>query len=471
MSLTVESLLGCRENPSLDEVPLEVLERDLLACASRLFALEAQFLLLVAAFDRREGWAGDGVRSCAHWLSWRCGISLHAARERVRVARALEQLPRLSEAFGTGRISYSKVRAVTRVATPEDESTWLDLAESGTATHVERISAGCRRALASDESDDDEAGAEGGPAEPGEVRLRYLSDGRVELVAVLAADDAELVMQAMLSASAPEYSDHGGHGAKRRYERGSLAPRCASGLRGMADSYLAHARGERDNGATHLVVVQVDADVLAEARDPEPYEVGQLEATGRRLAGHVLRRLACDATLQAAVTGSDGHVTMGRRRRLVSARQRRALAVRDGGCVFPSCTERRWVDAHHLQHWADGGPTELWNLALLCRAHHTTVHEGGFQLELVEGRIAVRRADGSVLPISPRLPGAVHPTMPDPTVPDPTVPDPTVPDLAIAPTVVRPTCHWSGHPLDLRWAVASVCDEVALSRRPSRDAA
>jgi Domain of unknown function (DUF222)/HNH endonuclease len=449
-------LLGCRESRSLEEVPLEVVERDLLACASRLFALEARFLVLVAAFDRREGWAGDGVRSCAHWLSWRCGISIHASRERVRVARALEQLPRLSEAFGTGRISYSKVRAVTRVATPEDEATWLDLAESGTATHVERISAGCRRALAPDESDDGETGADDGPAELGEVRLRYLPDGRVELVAVLAADDAELVMQAMLSASAPESGDHGAEGRKRRYEPGSLAPRCAGGLRGMADSYLAHGPGQRDNGASHLVVVQVDADVLAEARDPEPYEFGQLEATGRRLAGHVLRRLACDATIQAAVTGPDGLVTMGRRRRLVSARQRRALAVRDGGCVFPSCTERRWVDAHHMQHWADGGPTELWNLALLCRSHHTTVHEGGFQLELVEGRVVVRRVDGSQVPISPRLPDAADPTAPDPV---------------IGPTVVQPTCHWSGHPLDLRWAVASVCDEVTLSRSPSRDAA
>jgi hypothetical protein len=224
----------------------------------------------------------------------------------------------------------------------------------------------------------------------------------------------------------------------------------------MADSFLAHGPGQRDNGSSHLVVVQVDADVLAEARDPEPYEVGQLEATGRRLAGPVLRRLACDATIQAAVTGSDGHVTVGRRHRLVSARQRRALAVRDGGCVFPSCTERRWVDAHHMQHWADGGPTELWNLALLCRSHHTTVHEGGFQLELVEGRVVVRRVDGSEVPISPRLADAVDPTAPVPVT---------------GPTVGQPTCHWSGHPLDLRWAVASVCDEVTLSRSPSRDAA
>jgi hypothetical protein len=129
-----------------EEVPLEVLERDLVACAAQVFALEARFLTLIAAFDRRRGWSGVGVRSYAHWLSWRCGINLHAARERVRVARTLEHLPAVAAAFGQGRISYSKVRAITRVATPSDEHTWLDLAEAATATRVERIVAGYRRA-------------------------------------------------------------------------------------------------------------------------------------------------------------------------------------------------------------------------------------------------------------------------------------------------------------------------------------
>ncbi len=147
--------IGARSSgPSDPEPPLEVIERELVACASQLFALESRFLALVAAFDRRQGWVGAGVRSCAHWLSWRCGISLHSARERVRVARALETLPAISRAFDEGRVSYSKVRAVTRVATPADEQTWLEVAESGTATHVERIAGGYRRATAPDPADD-----------------------------------------------------------------------------------------------------------------------------------------------------------------------------------------------------------------------------------------------------------------------------------------------------------------------------
>ncbi len=192
--------------PSGSEPPLEVIERELVACASQLFAMESRFLALVAAFDRRQGWAGAGVRSCAHWLSWRCGISLHSARERVRVARALETLPAVSRAFDEGRISYSKVRAVTRVATPEDEQTWLEVAESGTATHLERIAGGYRRATRPDPADDP-ARSRSSDDEPepeiGQVHRRYLPGGAIELTMVLSAEDAELVFRALEAAADP----------------------------------------------------------------------------------------------------------------------------------------------------------------------------------------------------------------------------------------------------------------------------
>ncbi|HEX2300891.1 MAG TPA: DUF222 domain-containing protein, partial [Pseudonocardiaceae bacterium] len=141
------------------------LESELLGLAGHIAAAECRFLLLLAEFDQRDGWAGDGIRSCAHWLSWRAGMSLRTATEHLRVAHALQHLPKISEAFAAGRVSYSKVRAITRiaggdtatltriaadiaagapelrhttVADPETaERVLLEVALSGTASHVE----------------------------------------------------------------------------------------------------------------------------------------------------------------------------------------------------------------------------------------------------------------------------------------------------------------------------------------------
>ena len=115
--------------------------------AGHLNAANARFLALIAELDRRKGWAEWGVKSMAHWLNWKCGIDLGAAREKVRVARALEQLPNVASAMSEGRVSYAKVRALTRVATPDNESYLLNIALCGTASHVEDVVRGYRRAL------------------------------------------------------------------------------------------------------------------------------------------------------------------------------------------------------------------------------------------------------------------------------------------------------------------------------------
>ena len=112
--------------------------------AARIQAATYELLVLVREFDQREGW-GQGFSSCAHWLNWRTGLAIGAAREKVRVARALADLPRLSAAMRRGAISYSKVRAITRVATAETEERLLDVALSGTAAHVERLVRAWRR--------------------------------------------------------------------------------------------------------------------------------------------------------------------------------------------------------------------------------------------------------------------------------------------------------------------------------------
>src|SRR5882672_3559689 len=122
---------------SLD-TSIDDLERELTTLAAHLNAGNYRFLVLLAEFDRRGGHVGWGIVSCAHWLQWKCGIGLVAAREKVRVARALEGLPKIADAMRRGVLSYCKVRALTRIATPENEQVLLHLGETGTVSHVEK---------------------------------------------------------------------------------------------------------------------------------------------------------------------------------------------------------------------------------------------------------------------------------------------------------------------------------------------
>jgi len=123
---------------------LDRLGDEIAELSAHLEAATARLLDLIREFDTREGW-NSGFRSCGAWLSWRVGLDLGAARERVRVARALGTLPRLAEALARGELSYAKVRALTRVATPETEAPLLAVGRAGTACHVERIVRGWRR--------------------------------------------------------------------------------------------------------------------------------------------------------------------------------------------------------------------------------------------------------------------------------------------------------------------------------------
>ncbi len=132
-------------NGSFATVSTPELINQITTLAGHLNAANARFLALIAEFDRRQGWAEWGVKSCAHWLNWKCGIELGAAREKLRVAHALETLPRIVESMTAGRLSYSKVRAITRVADETNEDYFLDVALHGTASHVEKLVQSYRR--------------------------------------------------------------------------------------------------------------------------------------------------------------------------------------------------------------------------------------------------------------------------------------------------------------------------------------
>jgi Domain of unknown function (DUF222) len=131
------------EHPSGSSLP--ELARAITTGAVRLAAATAAWLRLVAEFDERGGWHGVGINSCAHWLAWQCGMAPVTAREHVRVARALRGLPKIAAAFGNGRLSYAKVRAMTRIAVPDCEAALLDFATSATASQTERFCRAARR--------------------------------------------------------------------------------------------------------------------------------------------------------------------------------------------------------------------------------------------------------------------------------------------------------------------------------------
>jgi hypothetical protein len=166
--------------------------------AGRIPAGEARLLTLIGEFDRREAWAGAGLLSCAHWLSWQLGMGLKAAHERVRVARALTDLPVTAAAFTAGRLSWTQVRAITRVATPADEDTYVEVARHASGAQLERLARGVRRAqrIAEDEADPQAA------AHRMRTRISYDSDGTFVLTVRLPTDDGAVLLTALEQARA-----------------------------------------------------------------------------------------------------------------------------------------------------------------------------------------------------------------------------------------------------------------------------
>ena len=183
--------------PTLDDTALETLEAQITEVWGHLNAATYRFLELIGEFDRTRGWARHGLVNCAQWLNWQCGIGACAAREKVRVARALDGLPQVSEAFRQGRLSYSKVRAVTRVATAENEGTLMNIALHGTASHVEKTVRKFRRVQRETERREADA-----LHRSRYVEWWYEEDGSWRLQARLAPEVAAVVKQAIEAAMA-----------------------------------------------------------------------------------------------------------------------------------------------------------------------------------------------------------------------------------------------------------------------------
>jgi len=350
--------------------------------AEQAFHLDAAMFRLLRdlrAFDAAGGWHQAGARSCAHWLSWRVGWDLATAREHVRVARRLEELPTLGAELERGALSYSKIRAITRVATPATEDCLILFAHKTTAAQLEKI---CRQYRTVQRLARKGAGGDRGRRM---VARRDLDDGMVRIEAVLHPEEAAVVWAALersakdVSVEAPVATPPAAPPAAPTFDR-------ADGLVAMAQAVVRGDRPDRSPIEVVMTVPQAALTVTAEAESID--QLGSF-GDGGHVSAEAARRLCCDAGVVEVTEDAMGRpLSVGRKTRTIPPAIKRALLHRDQTCRFPGCTNRLYVEGHHIEHWAQGGETCLENLVTLCSYHHVFLHEHGYRVEM--------RADGPV---------------------------------------------------------------------------
>jgi len=356
--------------------------------------LELEFADRAAAFAATDEYDQQGYLNPTHWMRYECRMGYQAALNATAVGEQAPVLPQSTEAMREGRIGFAHLALMASTAesvrqSPTggafDETRLLRQAEKHSVGRFRKDCAHARHA----------ADAEG-----------YLA-GQVDLVEArslefLPRSDGALILKGFLDAEG---------GATLRTALEPLARRMDAAddrerERRLADALVELAGHNLDAGLIpqragqrpHLQVTASVETLQGAAGAP----AGELEFSAAPIAGATVQRLACDAGAARVLLGPDSAVVdVGRARRLPSASTRRALAARDRGCVWPGCERpASWTSAHHLQHWAQGGNTDMANLVLVCYRHHWKVHEGGWQL--------VRGEDQAVLAVPPS-PGYVHP--------------------------------------------------------------
>ncbi|MEX0915689.1 MAG: DUF222 domain-containing protein, partial [Wenzhouxiangellaceae bacterium] len=308
-------------SPNLGEIENEITE-----LATHIHAATFRLLELIREFDQRDGWVGPGLKSCAHWLNWKCGIGLGAAREKVRVAHALEDLPEISDAFRQGQISFSKVRAMTRVATPENEEYLMMIARHGTASHLERLVRYFRKVKRIEALE-----AENQRHELREMNWYVDDDGSYVIKARLTPEQGERVLKAVESAMDEEFNERQRTPAEEstvpidcRVSE-PVAQRRADALARVAEGFLGSEAGTH-GGERSTIHVHTDLDTLRQ--DGESAE-SRLES-GAKISAETSRRLACDCGIVYWQEDEAGEtLNIGRKSRSIPPAIRRALKRRD----------------------------------------------------------------------------------------------------------------------------------------------
>ncbi|MYD00385.1 MAG: DUF222 domain-containing protein [Gammaproteobacteria bacterium] len=444
--------------PSGENDELRRLGERIAELAARINSAEARMMTLIAEFDRRGGWKDGGYSSCAEWLAWRIGTKIGTARERVRTARALERLPQTADALKHGTISYAKVRALTRVATPEREAELLEFARAGSAAKLERTVRMWKKL-----SRDAELTAEQARRRSRTFSVFVDGDGMYVVKGRLEPEVGAVLMRAVEAASDALFrrEEGPGSGSHRRdvrdgagtdrgvsCEPGDARPepkqRRADAVGLLAERALAAGFGGSECRASADVdEVGGDLDELdgvqttesdaalrgvpvatpsAEAKNAvnapsrvgsgtrtERYQVmvhcdaatlaaegepGRSDLDGIRVSAETSRRMACDAAVVAMVHAKDVSVVSVGRRTRTIPPHIRRALEERDRGCRFPGCGCRFTEGHHVKHWADGGETSLRNTLLLCRRHHRAVHEGRVKVSV--------NGDGTVLFFTPK---------------------------------------------------------------------
>ena len=388
----------------------ETLGNEITELCGYINAATHRLLEMIRVFDQEKLWELDGICSCAHWLNWKCGIGMNAAREKVRVANALGELPKISASYARGELSYSKVRAMTRVATADNEDYLLMIAHHGTAYHMETLVRKYRRAKRLQELEEankqhDERSLQVFYEDDGSIMLQVrlpAEKGALVLKAIELAVEEEKALEARLSERTVEEDgidpDESG---EKEDEHVPFNRREADALAEIAENYLANGPTASSSADRYQVILHVSAETLTN----DEGDISHIQ-DGQRVSAETSRRICCDAGISVLSEDEDGTpLNIGRKSRIIPPAMRRALKARDENCRFPGCTHKYYIDGHHIKHWCDGGETSLDNLVQLCRHHHRLVHEGGFSCtKNPEGKIEFRNPDGILIARAGRMP-------------------------------------------------------------------
>jgi hypothetical protein len=330
-------------------------------------------LAAVAEYDRRELWKEDGSTSMSVWLSALTGCRQYSARELVRVAHALQELPALSGLLSSGGLDWDKVSALTRFVTAETDCEWTDRACSWSAFELEREARRCQRVTEEQDEADFESGS---------LRCWWARRDRMLMInGMLPAAEGATVLAALRRRAEQQPKDP---------ETGGLAPyerRMATALAELAGACIA-----RDTDPDRATVV-VHVSELGLAGDGPG--LAELES-GVQLRLEAIRRLVCDGRVEFSIDDRFGRsVGIVRASRQIPAWLERQVLLRYPHCEFPGCERTSLLHCHHAIPWLDGGPTNLWNLVPLCAVHHRFLHEKGWRVVPVEGGFRFVTPDGT----------------------------------------------------------------------------
>jgi len=368
----------------LEAVPASLMGDDMEEVRRHINGCEAEFTRRLHRFDKGGGYAATAALTAKAWLRWKCNFSPAAASDRVAVSRELERLPQATQAFADGDFSYPHAAMIARTAEKLGEKMEAN-AETILVSAAKELDLGRLHVVTvklRHFMDPDSVREEAN--ESHERRFLSLSqtlDGVFYLNGRLDSEGGAILQTALNALGGPPTADDKRTPKQRR-----------------ADLLVELARQQLDGGTLpevggqrpHLAVTVSMATLANRPGSP----AADLE-WAQPIPAETARRLACDAAITPIFLDSESSQPQaGQTSRSISGSQRRALVVRDKGCRFPGCDRPPdWTDAHHLQHWADGGKHVLDNLVLLCRRHHRMVHEEGWQL--------VVTADGEIVALTP----------------------------------------------------------------------